>query len=287
MKARRILKGHLAKVYALEWSTDKKHIVSASQDGKLLIWNAYTTNKLHAIPLKSSWVMTCAYAPSGGYVASGGLDNTCSIFSLKSPTKPIKELAGHTGYLSCCKFLNDHQILTSSGDTSCILWDIDRGIKLEEFTDHTGDVMKYTKIYNKSGYIKESTIDIFFLLSKIVFLSHLRIQTYLLLVLVMRQLKYGIYETKDAFNHSVDMNQTLMPLNSFLMEMLLVQDRTMPAVVYLIFVQIENLIYLRMTKYSVESHLLISPSLVGFYLVVMMIIIVIFGTPFEPSALVS
>ncbi|KAG0765899.1 hypothetical protein G6F57_010117 [Rhizopus arrhizus] len=141
MKARRILKGHLAKVYALEWSTDKKHIVSASQDGKLLIWNAYTTNKLHAIPLKSSWVMTCAYAPSGGYVASGGLDNTCSIFSLKSPTKPIKELAGHTGYLSCCKFLNDHQILTSSGDTSCILWDIDRGIKLEEFTDHTGDVM--------------------------------------------------------------------------------------------------------------------------------------------------
>lgn len=40
--------------------------------------------KVHAIPLRSSWVMTCAYAPSGNYVACGGLDNICSIYSLKT-----------------------------------------------------------------------------------------------------------------------------------------------------------------------------------------------------------
>lgn len=40
--------------------------------------------KVHAIPLRSSWVMTCAYAPSGAYVACGGLDNVCSIYSLKT-----------------------------------------------------------------------------------------------------------------------------------------------------------------------------------------------------------
>jgi len=54
--------------------------VSASQDGKLIVWDSYTTNKVHAIPLRSSWVMTCAYAPSGSYVACGGLDNICSIY---------------------------------------------------------------------------------------------------------------------------------------------------------------------------------------------------------------
>ena len=27
-----------------------------------------------------------------------------------------KELQGHTGYLSCCRFLDDSKILTSSGD---------------------------------------------------------------------------------------------------------------------------------------------------------------------------
>lgn len=55
---------------------------------------------MHAIPLRSSWVMTCAYAPSGNYVACGGLDNICSTYSLKTREGNVKvnrELAGHTG----------------------------------------------------------------------------------------------------------------------------------------------------------------------------------------------
>ena len=145
MKVRRTLKGHLAKIYAMNWAADKRHLVSASQDGKLLVWDAYTTNKVYAIPLRSSWVMTCAYAPSGKYVASGGLDNMCSIYNLQSkdgPKQPARELSSHTGYLSCCRFINDNRILTASGDTTCILWDVDAGQKLEEFADHTGDVMR-------------------------------------------------------------------------------------------------------------------------------------------------
>ncbi|KAF1796791.1 G protein beta subunit [Mucor lusitanicus] len=156
MKVRRTLKGHLAKIYAMQWAADKRHLVSASQDGKLLVWDAYSTNKIYAIPLRSSWVMTCAYAPSGNFVASGGLDNICSIFNLKareSPTKPARELSGHTGYLSCCRFLSDAQILTSSGDTTCVLWDIDAGVKIDEFTDHTGDVMSLSISSNPSVFV--------------------------------------------------------------------------------------------------------------------------------------
>lgn len=146
MRARRTLRGHLAKIYAMHWAEDKRHLVSASQDGKLIVWDAYTTNKVHAIPLRSSWVMTCAYAPSGNFVACGGLDNICSIYNLRSKEPTIKvarELSAHTGYLSCCRFLNDRQILTSSGDMTCMLWDIDAGTRLLEFNDHTGDVMRY------------------------------------------------------------------------------------------------------------------------------------------------
>jgi len=145
MKPRRTLKGHLAKIYAMHWAADKRHLVSASQDGKLIVWDAYTTNKVHAIPLRSSWVMTCAYAPSGNWVACGGLDNICSIYNLRSregSVKVARELSAHTGYLSCCRFLNDRQILTSSGDMTCMLWDIDAGVRVMEFNDHTGDVMR-------------------------------------------------------------------------------------------------------------------------------------------------
>uniref|UniRef100_A0A0P6JAJ2 Guanine nucleotide-binding protein G(I)/G(S)/G(T) subunit beta-3 n=1 Tax=Heterocephalus glaber TaxID=10181 RepID=A0A0P6JAJ2_HETGA len=144
MRTRRTLRGHLAKIYAMHWGTDSRLLVSASQDGKLIIWDSYTTNKVHAIPLRSSWVMTCAYAPSGNFVACGGLDNMCSIYSLKSREGNVKvsrELSAHTGYLSCCRFLDDSSIVTSSGDTTCALWDIETAQQKAVFAGHTGDCM--------------------------------------------------------------------------------------------------------------------------------------------------
>jgi len=143
-KCRRVLKGHFGKVYAMHWGGDDTQLVSASQDGKLIIWNGLTTNKLNAIPLRSSWVMTCAFEQSQNqFVACGGLDNLCSIFHLNQPqvNRITKELAGHDGYLSCCRFKSSNEILTSSGDSTCILWDIERSDSKCTFTDHGGDVM--------------------------------------------------------------------------------------------------------------------------------------------------
>jgi len=156
IRVRRVLKGHLAKIYAMHWATDKRHLVSASQDGKLIVWDAYSTNKVYAIPLRSSWVMTCAYAPTGNFVACGGLDNMCSIYNLRSregSAKVARELSAHTGYLSSCRFLNDRQILTSSGDMTCLLWDIDAGVRIMEFNDHTGDVMRYVYFVSRNSPI--------------------------------------------------------------------------------------------------------------------------------------
>ena len=148
IKCKRSLRGHLAKIYAIQWSEEKTKLVSASQDGKLLVWDALTTNKSHAIPLRCSWVMTCAYAPSGNFVACGGLDNICSVYALdkENVIKPTKELNFHTGYLSCCRFIDDRQILTSSGDATCILWDVETGSKVTQFTEHEGDVMRWASL---------------------------------------------------------------------------------------------------------------------------------------------
>lgn len=47
MRTRRTLRGHLAKIYAMHWSTDSRNLVSASQDGKLIVWDTYSTNKVY------------------------------------------------------------------------------------------------------------------------------------------------------------------------------------------------------------------------------------------------
>jgi len=155
MKCRRVLRGHLGKVYCIHWASEKSNIVSASQDGKMLVWDAMTTNKISIIKLRCAWAMTCAYSPSGNFVASGGLDNICSVYHLDSEnvTEPVVELVGHTGYLSCCRFLNDRQMLTCSGDGTCALWDIARSVKITEFNDHQADVMGLSIAPDKESFI--------------------------------------------------------------------------------------------------------------------------------------
>jgi guanine nucleotide-binding protein G(I)/G(S)/G(T) subunit beta-1 len=32
------------------------------------------------------------------------------------------ELTAHDGYLSCCRFIDEKNIITSSGDSTCIYW---------------------------------------------------------------------------------------------------------------------------------------------------------------------
>ena len=67
------LSGHLSKVFSCGWAKDSKHLVSASQDGKLMVWDAHSTHKVHAIPMKSAWVMSCCFSQkTPRFVASGG-----------------------------------------------------------------------------------------------------------------------------------------------------------------------------------------------------------------------
>mmetsp|Transcript_16226 Transcript_16226/g.31415 ORF Transcript_16226/g.31415 Transcript_16226/m.31415 type:complete len:399 (-) Transcript_16226:879-2075(-) len=161
----RILKGHFGKVYSMHWAGDNRHLVSASQDGKLIVWNATTTNRVQAIPLRSSWVMTCAYEQTQDQlVACGGLDNICSVYKLSteggmSVTRAHRELAAHDGYLSSCRFAGPGQIISASGDSTCILWDVETGSALHTFSDHAQDVMSVAVSPTQSHIFASGSID--------------------------------------------------------------------------------------------------------------------------------
>lgn len=136
-KMRRCLKGHFGKITAMHWAGDSHHLVSAGQDGNLLIWNAVTSNKIQSIPLKSSYVMSVGYEQTKGeMVACGGLDNLCTVYRLSNPEHAM-EMASHDGLITCCRFLDEQKILTSSGDSTCILWDIKRGSVVSTFAEHS------------------------------------------------------------------------------------------------------------------------------------------------------
>lgn len=146
ISCKRTLKGHNGKIYSVHWAKTCNNLVSAAQDGVLIVWDGISTNKVNAIPLSCAWVMTCCISADSGFVASGGLDNICSVFDLNSGDtdngKPVVELEGHNGHLSACRFVGGNQkILTSSGDKTCKLFDIESGKVIHTFSDHTGDVL--------------------------------------------------------------------------------------------------------------------------------------------------
>ncbi|PJF18610.1 Guanine nucleotide-binding protein subunit beta-1 [Paramicrosporidium saccamoebae] len=164
MRVRRVLKGHSNKVYSVNWAQDSSSLVTASQDGKMIVWDPMSADKEYAITLRSSWVMCSAYSPSRKMVACGGLDNACSLYDLSkvdeamANTKngipdiaPTKEFIGHIGFIASARFLSDSELLTCSGDTTCIMWDVERAIPKITFKGHTADVMNLALLADRTN----------------------------------------------------------------------------------------------------------------------------------------
>ncbi|CAG9781921.1 unnamed protein product [Diatraea saccharalis] len=160
------LKGHINKVNSVHYSGDSRHCVTGSLDGKLIIWDTWSGNKVQVIPLRSAWVMSVAFAPSGNFVACGGMDNMCTVYDVNNrdatgAAKMVRELAGYEGFLSSCRFLDDKHILTGSGDMKICVWDLEAGKRTMEFDAHAGDVVSISLSPGHEEQQKERGLDQF------------------------------------------------------------------------------------------------------------------------------
>ncbi|XP_058061008.1 guanine nucleotide-binding protein subunit beta-2 [Anopheles bellator] len=161
ISTKKFLKGHINKVNSVHFAGDSRHCVTGSLDGKLIIWDTWTGNKVQVIPLRSAWVMSVAYADSGNFVACGGMDNMCTVYDLNNRdaqgnAKIVRELAGYEGFLSSCRFLDDTHIITGSGDLKICVWDLQAGKKTSEFDAHAGDVVSISMSPDKNTYVTGS-----------------------------------------------------------------------------------------------------------------------------------
>ena len=74
---------------------------------------------LQIIPLRSAWVMTAVFAPSGNFVACGGMDNMLTVYDINNRdssgmAKLYHEFLGYEGFLSSCRFLGDESLVTGT-----------------------------------------------------------------------------------------------------------------------------------------------------------------------------
>ncbi|CAI5756442.1 unnamed protein product [Candida verbasci] len=186
LKLYNTLKGHQNKVAKICWNYDSSKILSASQDGYMILWDAITGYKKQAIQLDNPYVLTCSMSSNEKLVAGAGLDNICTIYKIKPDTSNVPVVTsssinnkyniqmhgnfyqsiqstfkGHSAYISECEFIGNNSIVTSSGDMTCMLWDITKGCKSRDFIDHIGDVLTMTifpqNILNNNLFISGSS----------------------------------------------------------------------------------------------------------------------------------
>ncbi|MXQ82170.1 hypothetical protein E5288_WYG007972 [Bos mutus] len=57
MKTRRTLKGHGNKVLCMDWFKNKRRMVTSLQDGKVVVWDSFTTNKECGVAMNCKYLM--------------------------------------------------------------------------------------------------------------------------------------------------------------------------------------------------------------------------------------
>uniref|UniRef100_A0A0K8SDK6 Uncharacterized protein n=3 Tax=Lygus hesperus TaxID=30085 RepID=A0A0K8SDK6_LYGHE len=74
------------------------------------------------------------------------MDNMCTVYDVNNrdgtgAAKITRELLGYEGFLSSCRFLDDQTLITGSGDMKICVWNLESGVKTQEYQAHAGDVV--------------------------------------------------------------------------------------------------------------------------------------------------
>uniref|UniRef100_A0A8K9XZ12 Guanine nucleotide-binding protein subunit beta-5 n=1 Tax=Oncorhynchus mykiss TaxID=8022 RepID=A0A8K9XZ12_ONCMY len=120
MKTRRTLKGHGNKVLCMDWCKDKRRIVSSSQDGKVIVWDAFTTNKI---------------------LTSSG-DGTCALWDVESG-QLLQSFHGHTADVLCLDLApseTGNTFVSGGCDKKANVWDMRSGQCIQSFETHESDI---------------------------------------------------------------------------------------------------------------------------------------------------
>ncbi|KAH3766934.1 guanine nucleotide-binding protein subunit beta [Pelomyxa schiedti] len=137
---------HTNYIYGMYAGNDDT-VITNSKDARLGLWKwnskKHKLSLVLGIPHLSSYILTSVLSPCLKYAVCGGFDDVVSLYDWKTGSgHPCQEFLGHEGYVSTVRFMNTtERLVSSSGDGTCILWDVETGTAITKFTGSTGDVM--------------------------------------------------------------------------------------------------------------------------------------------------
>jgi WD40 repeat protein len=136
----RDLAGHTSDVTACTVTPDGRHVVSASEDGTLKVWELATGRPVATLQGHTRAVTACVVTSDGRHVVSASRDRTLKVWELVSE-RQLATLQGHTLWVTACAVTPDGRyVVSASNDRTLKVWELASGREVATLQGHTGAV---------------------------------------------------------------------------------------------------------------------------------------------------
>ena len=134
-------RGHLQGVRSLSWSPDGTHIVSASQERTVHIWNAMTGSTINIYNDQSTAIHCVAWSPDGTRIAMAGADAHIQVWDFAT-SRLVASYRGHLGNTVNAIAWSPGQyfLASAASDGRVHVWDATAGRALTIYQGHTASV---------------------------------------------------------------------------------------------------------------------------------------------------
>ena len=122
------LKGHTGKVFSASFSPDSQHILTASLDDTIRLWDLQGHEQSKT---NQGNIISASFSPQGHYILAAYADNTARLWD-RSLKKVIASFTGSQGIDTAIFSPDEQHILTVSSDNTSRIWDVS-GRRLGEF----------------------------------------------------------------------------------------------------------------------------------------------------------
>jgi WD40 repeat protein len=126
---------HKKTIYTIDFSNSEKQIVSGGKDSLLVIWSVVNLKPDLVIKPHQGIILSAKFSPDDKLIVSGATDNDV-IVSNSQTGETIKVLKGHTDDVLDVDFIDNNTIASCGADGLIIIWDLQTGKKLNQWSAH-------------------------------------------------------------------------------------------------------------------------------------------------------
>lgn len=112
---------------------------SGSDDSKVKLWSSTDRFSTGTIESKANVCSVKFHPGNNNQIIFGSADHHIHLYDLRKTDEPLVVFKGHKKAVSYVRFLNNHQLVSASTDSTLRLWDLNSNESIRSFSGHQNE----------------------------------------------------------------------------------------------------------------------------------------------------